>query len=57
MRAALELLRSQDGFETMRMSRLLNHLVSAGVEVRVTYIAGNWLDIDDIEKYSEALEF
>jgi len=57
MRDALELLGSQDGFETMRMSRLLNHLVSAGVEVHVSYIAGNWLDIDDIEKYSEALEF
>ncbi len=57
LRHALEQLRSTEGFETMRMSRLLNHLVAEGAEVRVTYIAGNWLDIDDIEKYSEALEF
>jgi len=39
------------------VSRLLNRLVEGGVEVRVCYTAGNWLDVDSLYDVIQAGKF
>ena len=57
VKKAIEALKSRDGFCDSRMCDLFNHLVDSGVGVRVAYVSGHWLDIDDLEIYSESTSF
>jgi phosphoenolpyruvate phosphomutase len=50
-------LSEQKGFESLRMADLFNHLVENGQEVGVLYVQGHWLDLDDLQDFSEASLF
>jgi phosphoenolpyruvate phosphomutase len=45
--AALDAMATEDGFEQADMPGLLNRLIADDREVRVKYITGQWLDIDN----------
>ena len=55
--SALEELCRRDDFKVLRMNDLFEHMIHRGHEVRVVYSSGHWLDIDDLEILSEAMEF
>ena len=57
VRDAIEELQSRPDFDKLRMSDLFNHLVQGGHPVHVCYISGHWMDIDDLEIYSKAMDF
>ena len=57
VRTALAELRLRDDFNALRMNDLFEHLIHGGHEIRVVYSNGHWLDIDDLEILSEAMEF
>lgn len=44
-------------FANMHIPDMLNHLVKQGIEVKVQYIHGHWLDVDDIIDLSLANNF
>ncbi|MGB0910564.1 MAG: phosphoenolpyruvate mutase [Nitrospirales bacterium] len=54
---ALRELQTRDDFKSLRMNDLFEHLIHQGLDVRVVYSNGHWLDIDDLEILSEAMEF
>jgi len=54
---ALTELHPRDDFKALRMNDLFEHLIQQGHEIRVVYTNGHWLDIDDLEILSEAMEF
>ena len=43
--------------KTWSVPQLLNHLVESGHTVRVQYIHGDWLDVDDILDLSNVYKF
>ncbi len=49
VRAALEKLLQKSDFCSLNMSDLLNELLATGVQIRVVYIEGHWLDVDTVE--------
>lgn len=55
--AALEELRARPRFRRMGMPELLNRLVEEGRPVRVHYIHGHWLDVNDLEDLRRAGDF
>ncbi len=57
VRTALEALRLREDFASLRMNDLFEHLLQQGQDIRVVYSHGHWLDIDDLEILSEAMEF
>ncbi len=57
VQTALQELHGRDHFNTLRMNDLFEHLIRQGHEIRVVYTNGHWLDIDDLEILSEAMEF
>ena len=54
---ALETLRARPDFATLGMPHLLNALIAAEHPVRVMYIAGHWLDINNVVDLQRANEF
>jgi phosphoenolpyruvate phosphomutase len=52
--AALEAMAGEDGFEQADMLALFNRLIADGQEIRVQYITGQWLDIDDMQDLARA---
>ena len=52
----IKLSEDQD-FNNLKMFDLLNHLLEVGMNIRVIYTAGNWLDIDVLEDVIEASNF
>jgi phosphoenolpyruvate phosphomutase len=57
VRNALGELARRDDFNKLRMAELLNALVSGGHTVKVQYVRGHWLDVDDISDLSAAGSF
>jgi len=57
VQAALAELHGRDDFHALRMNDLFEYLIRQGSEIRVVYTNGHWLDIDDLEILSEAMEF
>jgi phosphoenolpyruvate phosphomutase len=55
--SALEELHARPDFDRLRMCDLFSHLVHGRIPVRVCYISGHWLDVDDLDIYSRATEF
>jgi phosphoenolpyruvate phosphomutase len=53
----LDALSSRKDFKTLRLSHLFNAIVKAGNDVRVVYIRGHWLDVDDLHDLSLASAF
>ena len=54
---ALEQLRQQPEFESMGMPDLINRLVADGHAPQVQYIAGHWMDINNLEDLQRAGDF
>ncbi len=57
VQAALQELHGRDDFKALRMNDLFELLIHQGHDIRVVYSNGHWLDIDDLEILSEAMEF
>jgi phosphoenolpyruvate phosphomutase len=50
-------LRAEDGFEKMSMPDLINRLIRNGHAPQVQYIAGHWMDINNLEDLQRAGDF
>jgi phosphoenolpyruvate phosphomutase len=57
IRGALEELRQREDFRKLRFDDLFRHLLAGGHAVRVLYITGHWLDVDNLEDLSAANAF
>ncbi|MFQ5678240.1 MAG: phosphoenolpyruvate mutase [Gemmatimonadota bacterium] len=57
LREALGELRGLDRFPRLGMPDLLNRIVAAGHPVKVQYIHGHWLDVNDLEDLRRATDF
>ena len=55
--AALERLRAQPDFNQLGVPDLLNALIEAGHRVKVLYVHGHWLDVNDIRGLQQAGDF
>ena len=54
---ALEALQLRDDFAELRMKDLFDHLLRDRHRIRVVYVRGHWLDVDDLEVLTDAVEF
>jgi phosphoenolpyruvate phosphomutase len=54
---ALEQLRSEPDFERLGMPDLINRLIENGHAPQVQYIAGHWMDINNLEDLARASDF
>jgi phosphoenolpyruvate phosphomutase len=57
IRAALAELGHRSDFKTLRFDDLFRHLLAAGQSIRVLYITGHWLDVDNLDDLSAAHAF
>lgn len=57
LRAALTELGARPDFKTLRFDDLFRHLLAAGQAIRVLYITGHWLDVDNLDDLSAAHAF
>ena len=55
--AAMERMKTRDDFETLGVPDLINCLVANGDAPQVHYIAGHWMDINDLHDLSRAGDF
>lgn len=54
---ALDFLARRDDFATLGLPDLLNQVIDAGHPIRVLYVSGHWLDVNDSEDLRRAIEF
>ncbi|ADJ28131.1 phosphoenolpyruvate mutase [Nitrosococcus watsonii] len=54
---ALQALRQQENFPQLAMPDLFNHLVASGHPIKVLYINGHWLDVNNMEDLTRAGDF
>ncbi len=45
------------GFDSLRFPDLFRHLLDRGVEIRVLFITGHWLDVDNLDDLAQAQTF
>ena len=57
LREALQELKSEGQLEGASMIDLFGHLLKQGTKINIEYIAGHWLDVDNNNDLSDALEF
>lgn len=57
MQGALAELENRSDFRRLRFDDLFQHLLSMGVEVRVLFITGHWLDVDNLDDLAQAQTF
>ena len=57
IREGLKELSGRSDFYKMKMGDLFNHLIQKGVSIGVSYIEGNWMDIDHYRDYDEIQVF
>ncbi len=57
LRAALAELAGRPDFKALGLDDLFRHLLAAGQPIRVLYITGHWLDVDNLEDLSAANAF
>lgn len=50
-------LSEEDGFRSLRMADLFNEIIRRGKIIRVVYIRGHWVDVDDIKDLNAAGAF
>jgi len=53
----LDALGSHEDFNQLGLLDLFNHLVNQGAKVRVLFITGHWLDVDNLDDLSRAQSF
>ena len=54
---ALNALQPRDDFQSLHLHHLFTHLISQGVRIRVVYVTGHWLDVDNLEDLAQAQAF
>ena len=57
LREEIQKFSTSGGLETASMTDLFERLLQSGSEIRVEYIAGHWLDVDNSGDLSEAQKF
>jgi len=57
LREGLRDLRQRPDFQRLGMPELLNHLVAQGRPIRVLYIHGHWLDVNNLNDIERAASF
>lgn len=57
VKQAIQELRTHTGFRHMRMKDLFMQLIGKAMPIQVLYVKGHWLDIDDLEILSQAMDF
>lgn len=57
LRGALGELSRRPDFNRLRFDDLFRHLLAQGVEVRVLFITGHWLDVDNLDDLAQAQTF
>ena len=57
LREALAELAARPEFRSLRFDDLFRHLLAAGQVIRVLYITGHWLDVDNLDDLSAANAF
>jgi phosphoenolpyruvate phosphomutase len=57
LRTALDRMATRDDFATLRMKDLFAALHEDGVAVRVVYVSGHWLDVDDVAGFEASADF
>ncbi len=57
VREVVEELRDEGALETARMMELFRRLIAGGRDVRVVYVHGHWLNVNDLERLSRASDF
>ena len=57
LREEIQKFSKSGGLETASMPDLFGRLLQSGSEIRVEYIAGHWLDVDNSGDLSEAQKF
>ena len=55
--AALDRLQERSDFDSLGIPDLLNELIAAGNTVKVLYIHGHWLDVNNLEDLGRASDF
>jgi phosphoenolpyruvate phosphomutase len=54
---AINELKEREDFRSLHLHHLFTRLIAKGVRVRVVYIAGHWLDVDNLEDLALAQSF
>jgi len=57
IKAALLELGSREDFDQLHLYHLFNHLIGQGQKIRVLYISGHWLDVDNLDDLAQAQSF
>jgi phosphoenolpyruvate phosphomutase len=57
MKAVLRELQQEPDFRRLRLDRLFRELLVRGESIRVLYITGHWLDVDNLEDLAKAQAF
>jgi len=57
LRKALAELGTRPDFRSLRFDELFRHLLAGGQSIRVLYITGHWLDVDNLDDLTAANAF
>jgi phosphoenolpyruvate phosphomutase len=57
LREAVKELSARPDFRKLRFDDLFRHLLANGTEIKVHFITGHWLDVDNLENLAEAQTF
>ncbi len=57
LKAALESLSRSESFAEMQLYDVFNEMLRQGAKVRILFIAGQWIDVDNLEDLSQAQSF
>lgn len=57
IKTELEVMSKQDNFEKMKMPDLLNNLINKAIQIKVVYIDGHWLDVDNLKDLRNVAAF
>lgn len=57
IRSALERLKVGPDFHRLRLDNLFDHLLKSGTTVKVLFITGHWLDVDNLDDLAQAQAF
>lgn len=56
-KAELEEMAAKENFSKMKLPDLLSSLINKGIKIKVIYIDGHWLDVDNLKDLSKAMAY
>lgn len=57
IKSAVAQLSEREDFDQLHLFDLFNHLIEQGHKIRVLYITGHWLDVDNLDDLAKAQSF